>query len=174
MRTVRRGLMRYSAAGPCSRFGSPAKNGKSSANSHTCFAQLKSRPVNDPRAQKALAVHTFWWVQGTNGQRIISGGPSGPSGANQHLNIWVNPDLFQGPDTPNAHLVFSAGPSSSVCGQVDSMISGGNSFPNGSFVYDPIWGPNSNTAARYFGGVGGFNPTFPFTAYGANAPLLVP
>lgn len=66
------------------------------------------------------------------------------------------------------------GLSSGVCGQVDSMINAGHSFPNGSLMYDPVWGPNSNTAARYFGDVGGFNPSFPFNAYGANAPLLVP
>lgn len=66
------------------------------------------------------------------------------------------------------------GLSSGVCGQVDSMINAGHSFPNGSLMYDPVWGPNSNTAARYFGDVGGFNPSFPFNAYGANAALLVP
>jgi RHS repeat-associated protein len=139
-----------------------------------CFAQLKSRPVNDPTAAKFRAVHTFWWVQGSSGQRIISGGPNPPSGSNQYLTVWVNPNLNQGPDTPSAHLVFNSGLSGGICGQVDSMINAGQSFPNGSLTYDPVWGPNSNTAARYFGDVGGFNPSFPFTAYGANAPLLVP
>jgi hypothetical protein len=54
------------------------------------------------------------------------------------------------------------------------MINAGNAFPNGRLVYDPIWGPNSNTAAAYFGNVGGFSPSFPFTAYGASQSLLVP
>lgn len=150
----------------------PPKSGTNT--SQVCFAQLKSRPVNDPNASKVRALHTFWWVQGSTGQRIISGGPLPPSGSNQHLTVWVNPNLYQGPDTPNAHLVFNSGLSSGACGQVDSMINAGQSFPNGSLMYDPVWGPNSNTAARYFGNVGGFNPTFPFNAYGANAPLLLP
>ena len=54
------------------------------------------------------------------------------------------------------------------------MINAGQVFPNGSLTYDPVWGPNSNTVAKYFGDVGGFNPSFPFNAYGANAPFMVP
>lgn len=36
--------------------------------------------------------------------RIISGGPLPPSGSDQHLTVWINPNLYQGEDTPNAIL----------------------------------------------------------------------
>jgi len=36
-----------------------------------CFAQLKDRPVNDPKAAKVNAVHTSWWVQDSTGTQYI-------------------------------------------------------------------------------------------------------
>jgi hypothetical protein len=69
-----------------------------------------------------------------------------------------------------ANIVFSIpGVSSGVCGQVDSMINSAFQFPRRSIYYNPVWGPNSNTAAKYFGNAAGFQPNFPFNAYGSGA-----
>jgi len=152
----------------------PPNNGTNN-KAPVCFAQLKSRPVNDPTASKVNAVHTFWWVQGTNGRAIISAGPqSYQGGSSPYLEAWVVPGNSNGADNSGQHLVFNTGVSSDVCGQVDSMINSASQFPRRSFYYNPVWGPNSNTAAKYFGNTAGFQPSFPFNAYGSGAPLLVP
>jgi hypothetical protein len=50
---------------------------------------------------------------------------------------------------------------------------------NNSIVYHPvgvlgIGGPNSNSAAHYFGVISGFNPNPPTTAYGWWTPIVFP
>lgn len=50
---------------------------------------------------------------------------------------------------------------------------------NGRVVYNPIGflgigGPNSNSAAHYFGEVSGFDPKPPMTAYDWFSPIIFP
>jgi hypothetical protein len=68
------------------------------------LAQLKYRPVEDPTAKKFSAVHTFWWVQGSDGggifKDIISAGPQTYQGSTtQYLEAWVVPESSNGKTT---------------------------------------------------------------------------
>jgi RHS repeat-associated protein len=145
--------------------------GSQPAPSPECFAQLKDRPVNDPAAAKFHAVHTFWWVQASDGSRdIISGGPSGG-----YLDVWVVPGNVNGPDTANAATAWDSGLSSAICAAVSQMLAAASAFANGSITYSPYPGPNSNTAAHLLATAGGLQGvTPPLTAYGWNASLLSP
>ena len=156
-----------------------------SAPSPECFAQLKDRPIDDPGAQKVGAVHTFWWVQGwvqgVSTQFILSAGPQKPTGSTTaYLNAWAVPGNSNGKDNSQQHLDWNSGISGSLCAQVDEMIVAAESFPNNTIRYSPyalglFGGPNSNSAAHYFGSAGGFNDvTAPLTAYGWNVPTLLP
>ncbi|GEM_PF-4873455 len=87
----------------------PPNNGTNN-KAPVCFAQLKSRPVNDPTASKVNAVHRFWWVQGTNGRAIVSAGPqSYQGGSNPYLEAWVVPGNSNGADNSGQHLVLIPG-----------------------------------------------------------------
>jgi RHS repeat-associated protein len=149
-----------------------------------CFAQLKDRAVNDPTASKVNAVHSFWWVQGyINGQTvqfILSAGPQpGVNSSGQgvsYLDAWAVSGNANGLDNSGQHTDWSSGLSSSICDQVDSMIIAAQQFPQNTILYNPLaafsfGGPNSNSAAHYFGVAGGFNPTPAPTAYGWYSPL---
>ncbi|MGH9667423.1 MAG: RHS repeat-associated core domain-containing protein, partial [Bryobacteraceae bacterium] len=149
-----------------------------------CFAQLMYRPVNDPTASKFHAVHTFWWVQadigGQAAQFIISAGPApGPKGT-QHLNAYVTPGSDNGSgDNSRQDAAWSSGIGSWLCDQVDAMINAAKDFPANTIQYHPVGafgfgGPNSNSAAHYFGIAGGFNPKPPLTAYGWNSYIPFP
>jgi hypothetical protein len=59
------------------------------------------------------------------------------------------------------------------------MINAANAFRNNTIQYHPagalgFGGPNSNSAAHYFGVAGGFNPTPPLLAYGWNSEIRFP
>jgi hypothetical protein len=163
----------------------PSPNAPAPEPEQDCFAQLKDRPVNDPRAAKLKAVHTFWWVQdSTNRQYIISGGPTeANSSGTQYLNVSVTPgnDNHSG-DSSNAHMHWTSGLSWINCYQVDAMVAAAEDWEsrhNNTIVYQPrgalgIGGPNSNSAAHYFGVVSGFNPNPPRTAYGWWSPIVFP
>jgi hypothetical protein len=150
-----------------------------------CFAQLKDRPVNDPNAAKFNAVHTFWWVQDSTGtQYIISGGPTkANSSGTQYLNISVSSGNDNGSgDSSRSHRHWSSGLSWINCDQVDAMVAAARDWQgshNNTIVYNPVGvlgvgGPNSNSAAHYFGVVSGFNPNPPRTAYGWWTPIVFP
>jgi len=142
-----------------------------------CFAQLKDGPVNDPTAAKFAAVHTFWWIQDDAGtQYIISGWPTkANSSGTQYLNVSVTAGSNNGSgDSNSAHMDWSSGLSWIMCAQVDAMVAAAKDWKsnhNNTIVYHPvgvfgIGGPNSNSAAHYFGVISGFNPNPPRTAYG--------
>ena len=150
-----------------------------------CFAQLKDRPVDDPKAAKANAVHTFWWVQDSTGaQYIISGGPTpANSSGTQYLNVSGTLGSNNGSgDNSSAHTDWSSGLSWINCDQVDTMLGAARNWQNNhntTIVYNPlgalgIGGPNSNSAAHYFGVIAGFNPKPPATAYGWWSPIIFP
>jgi RHS repeat-associated protein len=143
-----------------------------------CFAQLKYRDVDDPRAKAVGATHSFWWVQDSTGAHsIISGGPQQyEQGGRQYLALWVTPGDYSqtSNDNKDQKLWWSSGLSSTICDQVARMISAAKSFSNRSFTYDALFGPNSNSAAHYLAGVAGFNPSSPPGAFGWDFPILVP
>jgi hypothetical protein len=140
--------------------------------------------VNDSTAAKFNAVHTFWWVQGDiDGQAlqfIISAGPApGPSGT-QYLNASATSGNDNGSgDNSSQHLDWSSGLSRTICDQVDTLIGAAKSFRNDTIEYYTVGvlgfgGPNSNSAAHYFGVISGFNPSPPTTAYGWFSPIVFP
>ncbi len=150
-----------------------------------CFAQLKDRPVDDPTASKFRAVHTFWWVQAdVNGQAeqfIISAGPQQLAGSpKQYLDAWVVPGSANGADNSGDNTAWASGLSASLCDQVEAMLTAARGFPQNQIQYNPagafgFGGPNSNSAAHYFGIAGGFTGiTPPLTAYGWNSYIPSP
>ncbi len=150
----------------------PGIGGADSADeSPDCFAQLKYRDVEwAPDLVKRFGItdilpadHSFWWVQNRKGQRfIISGGPDKIDGV-EYLRIWTKSGDANGMDNSGQRLAWSSTlrPSRSDCDSVDRMLAAADSFPKGRIKYDPFNGPNSNSAARYIGGSGGFSPNRP-------------
>jgi RHS repeat-associated protein len=140
-----------------------------------CFAQLKSRPAEPPYS--SICKHTFWWVQDrsgpTNGRWIISGHPVATPGLSD-LDVSVGPGnsgTFYPQDNSNSHLEQDFGLSEGNCAKVDLLLAAANLFPR-SIPYRGLHGPNSNSAARYLGERGGFNPREPVNACGWGTPIL--
>jgi hypothetical protein len=170
---------------PVTPVAAPAPSPASPQQQPQCFAQLKDRPVNDPNASAVDAVHSFWWVQGdidgVSEDFILTAGPIKSSGSTtSYLNAFAVPGsaVPNSADNSSQHTDWTSGSSSSLCSQVDSMISAAQNFPNNTIPYSPyaagvFGGPNSNSAAHYFATVGlFFNATPAATAYGWNVPLL--
>jgi RHS repeat-associated protein len=140
-----------------------------------CFAQLKYRPVDYPRAGFFGFTHSFWWVQSFNGtgyqDYIISGGYDEKG----YLHAWVSPgdDNLRG-DSSSATTWWDSGLSAHNCDRVKAMIAAGNSFPNGIIPYH-WWMLNSNSVARYIGAAGGFTSISPPPgALGWSLPIDIP
>lgn len=120
----------------------------------------------DPGASVVGAVHTFWWLQASDGtQYIISGGPSNSQGTDpgagqtRHLDIWATKENANtGPDTPDATTAWDSGLSAAICNSAAQMLAAAKAFPNGSILYANL-GPNSNTAAHLIATAGGLTPT---------------
>ena len=134
-----------------------------------CFAELKYRAVNTDGNVSGVAVHTFWYVQDSTGsQFIVHGGPQ-----DSYLRVWVDQGS-PGADNPSAATSWSSGLSSMNCDGVDRLLDAARGWNQSRFHYDFYWGPNSNTAARYLGGIGGFNPSKPLGAVAWDADLFGP
>lgn len=135
-----------------------------------CFAQLKDRPVNDPKASLCNAYHSFWWIQDSTGaQDIISAGP-----LNGFLDVWVVPGANNGADNSGDTTVWNSGLLSSVCDQVSALEAAANSFPKDKIRYSAWPGPNSNSAAHYLANAGDFYFSVPFNLYGWDVGFPVP
>lgn len=105
------------------------------------------------------------------------------SSGTQYLNVSVTQGNDNGSgDSSRAHTHWNSGLSWIICEQVDAMVAAAKhwqSSRNNTIVYYPvgvlgIGGPNSNSAAHYFGVVSGFNPSPPATAYGWWSPIVFP
>ena len=143
-----------------------------------CEAILYYRPVNDPRAQKFNATHSYWEVleynpnTGTTLNEMISGGPV-PSkqgtlkhGPGTYLDVWVHSPQ-DGVDSPqNGTAWFNSGWSASNCAGVEAMLAAANAWPYDEVPYNALFGPNSNTVAQEIGAAGGFKPSQPPGAWG--------
>ena len=148
-----------------------------------CFAYLKIRPVNDPIASLGSAAHAFWWVQdvvgGTVVQDIVSAGPQPyPGSSRQYLQAWVAPGSANGADNSSQHTAWGmVGPTEGLCRQVEALLAAADSFPK-RCIYYIVTGPNSNSAAHYFGNAAGFSPADPLyvggIAYGWNTGIIFP
>jgi RHS repeat-associated protein len=132
-----------------------------------CFAQLKYRST-EPTNPKNTMTHSFWYVQGSDGnQFIISGGPSKPTGGS--LNVGKIPASKGNPEL-SAPIWWNSGFSSAICADVDAMLMAADAWPQNKIPYD--WqGPNSNSVSKYFGSVGGFFPTAPPGSTGWKVPV---
>lgn len=128
-----------------------------------CFAQLKYRPATADGAMN----HAFWYVQGSDGRpQILSGGKADAGG----VGVWVTP-ADPGDSRLLAPTSWSIGPSAEVCEAVDKMIKAAQDWPKqgiGKYWWE---GPNSNSAAKYLGSVGGFAPGAPPLTKGWDVPL---
>jgi RHS repeat-associated protein len=134
-----------------------------------CFAQLKSRGVQDARAQLVSATHSFWYVQDSLGnQSVVSGGPS-----NGSLDVWTNDDISGQTDNTSATTSWNSGVSSDNCNGADDLLTAADTWPQNTIPYSPL-GPNSNSVANYMGQAGGFNPSAPSGSVGWNTPILFP
>ena len=133
-----------------------------------CFAQLKYRAVDDPWARLAGATHAFWWVQTRTGAHfIITAGPQRYEGSTtQYLEAWVVSGDSNGSDHSGQTLAWSSGLSSFICDAVERIIAAANSLPRGEISYDAARGPNSNSAARFFGQAAGFALSPPPGSFG--------
>lgn len=133
-----------------------------------CFARLKYRPT-----EIKVRNHSFWWIQDRTGtQYIISGGPTGPAGTG-HLNVWVDPGATGThfpKDNASAATWLDSGLSADNCDSVDKLLAAAKGWKQGTIRYWP-WGPNSNTAPRYFGEVSSLFPTPPPDTTGWDAQL---
>ena len=132
-----------------------------SSSSPDCFAQLKFRPVDDPIAKLVDAVHSFWWVEyainGIETTDIITAGPNPGTGPVRYLEEFVVPGNAAGANTSLDSTEWKTPDSSTVCYAVSRMLEKARTFPPHSIPYDPVFGPNSNSAARLIGEAGGFN-----------------
>jgi RHS repeat-associated protein len=139
-------------------------------NGPQCFAQLKTRPVDDPTAQTFGGTHSFWYIQTSTGQQyILSGGPTGAGSG--YLNVYTSTNVTSGVDNTSATTSWSSGLSSTICNQVDAMLSAAQNFPNNTIQYNPVTS-NSNTAAHYLGTQGNFYPPPPPGSAGWNYGLF--
>jgi hypothetical protein len=75
-------------------------------------------------------------------------------------------------DGPGGAIWFDSESSPDNCPAVDNLLRASNNWPQNQIVYDYLFGPNSNSAARYFGDVAGFYPTTPPGAWGWWYPVL--
>ena len=138
-----------------------------------CFAQLKTRGVNDAKAQMFGATHSFWYLQDSLGnQQIVSGGPTGPNG-DGFLNVWPNPDINNAVDNVSATTSWNSGLSSGNCNGTEDLLTAADTWPQDTIPYSPL-GPNSNSVANYLGQAGGFSPSPPWGSYGWNTSVLFP
>ena len=62
-------------------------------------------------------------------------------------------DAANGLDNSSQSTVWSAR-SSTLCAAVSAMLAAAFSFPTNGIYYDPLWGPNSNSAAHYIADAG--------------------
>ena len=141
-------------------------------NHPQCFAQLKYREVNDKIAKTFRRNHAFWYVQGSDGkQYIISGGPNPPDGSNRMLNVWPPDSNINGVNNVSAGTSWNSGLSEANCSGVDAMKAAAVAWPQDTIAYNPVAGPNSDTAAHYLGTQAGFDPPAPPGMTGWNTPL---
>lgn len=134
-----------------------------------CFCQLKYRYITDPPIlQKLKATHSFWYVDDNTGTPwILSAGPSNPNGSG-FLNAGHSNDPYGGVDNVSATTWFPnpASESAANCRSADLMIGFDIGWPNGTVVYHPILGPNSNSFAQELSTQGGFLFSPPPGSYG--------
>lgn len=137
-----------------------------------CFCQLKYRSLNSPSRFINYDTHSFWYIQDQTGfQWILSSGPSNPNGTG-FLNSSASQNVFSGgADNVFAATWYDSGLSSDNCSGAEGMLDFTLSWPNNTYVYSPIFGPNSNSFAHYLGEIGGFDPPEPPGAWGWFFPL---
>lgn len=130
-----------------------------------CFCQMKYRPVNG--VPKFLhATHSFWWVQNSTGQQILSAGPSQPNGGGYLNSFPQSGPPFPGPDTPGATTAFHTDLSSSACFPAETMTGVAVGWPNNTVTYNAEIGPNSNSFAHFLATSAGFSVSAPPGSYG--------
>ena len=126
-----------------------------------CMAELRYRPV-------AMGInHAFWIVlDRSGGWHTVSGGPARGGlcdAGSGNLNVWVTPGSQSArfpADNAGARL-HQRWFGSEHCAGVDRLLSRARTF-NATYQIDyECSGPNSNTAARWLGNGGGFNPRNP-------------
>jgi RHS repeat-associated protein len=152
--------------------GMTAMGGRNCSDEPDCFAQLKYRQVDDETAEQFGGTHSFWYVQDSSGaQFIISAGPIKNVG---RLGMWVRGGNVADPqyvDNVSATVWWDSGLSPDNCAGVDAMVAAARKFPQGIVPYVPPTGPNSNSASRELGGIGGFIPPMPPGGAGWHTPI---
>jgi RHS repeat-associated protein len=129
-----------------------------------CDAKLRYRGVDSLYLKFLKISHSFWDVDDGNGTRkSVSGVPVGG---------YVNEATNYPTDGPGGAIWFDSGSSPTNCSGVDNLLRAANNWPQNQIPYDYLFGPNSNSAARYFGDVAGFYPTTPPGAWGWWYPVL--
>jgi YD repeat-containing protein len=124
-----------------------------------CFSQMKYRPVTDPIGNLFGGTHSFWWVQDSAESQYIIAGARDPEGKQEYLNVWLS--FPNAPHNPGDKLSSTTWYYSSVdpsqCYGVDLMLDQAIAFQNFRIHYDKkeaVYGPNSNSVARWLGRVG--------------------
>jgi RHS repeat-associated protein len=138
----------------------------------TCFAQLKYRPA------PAGKTHAFWFVQDRNSQWfVIDGGPAWPYPPFGYLVDWITPGIvssqYAADNAETSGTWFDSGVSCQVCSRVDQLESAAREWPPvpSGIWYRPVFGPNSNSFARYIGEQGDFHPTRPPGSQAWDTPI---
>jgi RHS repeat-associated protein len=123
---------------------------------HVCFAQLKYRTSRRVPA----CTHAFWYIQRSDGKPYILAGYE--SGFFIGLEVTQGVVSARDPEDNISQAVhFRSVESAYYCPWVERMYKKAQEFPGGTIPYDLVFGPTSNSVARYLGEVGGFAVTRP-------------
>ena len=133
----------------------------------TCSATLRSTPIELPAWLGRLGeMHTYWDTKYGSDEQFVSGYPDDTYYISS-LNVGFNYDTGEG------GVAWPSGSSTENCPKLKKLKDAASKWPNFSIPYNAVLGPNSNSAARYLGEAGGFNPTRPTGAWGWNWPIEI-
>ena len=119
------------------------------------------------------ATHAFWDLDNGDGEYLVSAGPGGKD--QKFLDTWATKadDPHAKSEMSKSKVAWESGKSASACAAVDKILAAQAAWPNDKITYS--WkGPNSNSAAKYFGNVGEFSLPKPPGAVGWDKAIPFP
>jgi RHS repeat-associated protein len=125
-----------------------------------CFCQMKYRPVDDKFGNHVVGgTHSFWWVQDQSDTQYIIAGAREFMGKQGYLNLTLSypSDPFNPSDTLSSPTWYQSKLNTSECYGVNLMLAQIPLFHNFTIQYnltEALYGPNSNSIARWMGLVG--------------------
>jgi RHS repeat-associated protein len=136
-----------------------------------CRVTVRCRPVHHPVPEKVskvsggTVVPVHCYIVGTSssgGNTTYTGGPTKSGG----LGAWAQPGFPSNPDDSVDDPIIWQG--EVPCDKLDCLQKATQSFNNQKHKYDPVSGPNSNSAAGGMAFACQIPATFPGGAFGSN------